>query len=166
MKSKLPEYETFKDLAAAHKQGDDYDVETRELSLDCVFVAPHGKAIEPETEFIARELAGDDFSFHVFEGRLSPRDHNLHITSHRYDEPKAIDLVQRCRIAVGIHGRHSKSPHDEEIWMGGLNRENLWRYPGSSLPQVSKPALPATNSLPYTPRISATAPKSEAFSWK
>lgn len=125
MKSKLPEYETFSDLAAAYRRGRDYDFETCEQGLDLVVVAPHGGRIEPGTGFIARHLAGDTFSFHVFESRLPTSDDNLHIASHRYDEPSALDLVQRCRIGVGIHGRKSKDPSDEEIWMGGLNREKL-----------------------------------------
>jgi len=130
MKSKLPEYKTFKDLTAAHQRGRDYDFKTCEQGLDLVFVAPHGGRIEPETEVIARQLAGDDFSFHVFESHLSPRDYNLHITSHRYNERSAIDLVRRCRKAVGVHGRRSKVSTDEEIWMGGLNRQKVLAVSG------------------------------------
>lgn len=125
MKTKIPEYECFNDLAAARQRGRDYDIETRERSLDIIFIAPHGGKIEPETEHIARHLAGDDFSFHVFESYLPTGANNLHITSHHYDEPSALALVQRCRIGVGIHGRRSPNSNDVEIWLGGLNREKV-----------------------------------------
>jgi len=48
-------------------------------------------------------IAADVFSLYCFEGLVSGR--RLHITSARFDEPRALALVESSDIAIGVHGR-------------------------------------------------------------
>ncbi|MDN5567189.1 MAG: poly-gamma-glutamate hydrolase family protein [Paracoccus sp. (in: a-proteobacteria)] len=110
-------YQNFETLAAAMKDGIDYRIRSKDRGAFAVILAPHGGTIEPETFEIAEAIAGADFSFYGFEA-LEPGAHgDFHITSHRFDEPRAIDLVGRSSTAVAIHGR--KDDGSDTVWLGG-----------------------------------------------
>lgn len=66
---------------------------------------------------IAKEIADDVFSFYTFEALQAGAHGDLHITSHRFDEPMALDLVGRAETAVAIHGR--KDDGTDTVWLGG-----------------------------------------------
>lgn len=91
----------FADLATAYELGQHYKIETHTRRLDVFVVAPHGGLIERWTDDIAREIACDDLSLHVFQSLLSKKVRDLHITSHLYDEPSALALAARCRLGLG-----------------------------------------------------------------
>ena len=110
-------YKCFDDLAANERLGIDYRIQAVNRGSAVVILAPHGGKIEPGTSKIAEAIAGTDLSFYAFEG-LRKRPHSdLHITSHRFDEPKAIELVGNSWAAVAIHGRRSDG--SEAVWLGG-----------------------------------------------
>lgn len=69
----------------------------------CVF-SPHGGGIEPGVSELVMEIAGEDFSWYLFEGKQRADNWNLHIKSHCFDEPQAIKFLQQHRIALAIHG--------------------------------------------------------------
>jgi phage replication-related protein YjqB (UPF0714/DUF867 family) len=110
-------YRTFKDLAANEQLGVDYLIRVKDRGSHSVILAPHGGWIEPGTSEIAEAIAGKDLSFYAFEALRAGAHGDFHITSHRFDEPKALDLVSRSRIAVAIHGRRNNS--NEAVWLGG-----------------------------------------------
>lgn len=123
-------YKCFAELTANERLGIDYRICVEDRGAQLVVFAPHGGWIEPNTSEIAEAVAGLDFSFYAFEG-LENRPHtDLHITSHPFDEPTAIDIVGRCHYAVAIHGR--KDNGDESVWLGGRDAE-LRDAIGSSL---------------------------------
>lgn len=66
-----------------------------------------------------------DLSFYAFEALKIGSHGDLHITSHRFIEPKAIDLVGKSRTAVAIHGRGNEG--SEPVWLcaWNLDAENL-----------------------------------------
>ena len=110
-------FQNFKDLSDVLSPDTDYVIRSAERDSDVVLLAPHGGTIEPETSAIAEAIAGDTYSFYAFEA-LKPGAHgDLHITSHLFDEPTALDLVSRSRIAVAIHGR--KDDGTDSVWLGG-----------------------------------------------
>lgn len=110
-------YGSFVDLEAGSREGVDYRIRLEDRGSPFVILAPHGGTIEPETARIAEALAGPDLSFYAFEA-LGPGAHgDFHITSHRFDEPRALDLVGRSRIAVAVHGR--KDDGTDTVWLGG-----------------------------------------------
>tara|TARA_R110002049_G_scaffold140930_5_gene302303 strand:+ start:32637 stop:33224 length:588 start_codon:yes stop_codon:yes gene_type:complete len=111
-------YDSFAKLAAATRAGVDYRIRCVDRGTSVVVLAPHGGTIEPETAQIAEAIAGELFSFYAFEA-LKPGVHgDFHITSHRFDEPQAIDLVRRSHRAVAVHGR--KDDGHDTVWLGGL----------------------------------------------
>lgn len=110
-------YRRFEDLAAEMQEGSDYRIRSEDRGSSVVILAPHGGTIEPETAEIAEAIAGTEFSFYAFEALKAGAHGDFHITSHRFDEPGALDLVSRAHTAVAIHGR--KDDGSETVWMGG-----------------------------------------------
>lgn len=110
-------YRAFKDLAANERHGIDYCIRVEDRGTPSVILAPHGGWIEPGTSEIAEEIAGTDLSFYSFEALRNGSHGNYHITSHRFDEPKAIELVGKSWNAIAIHGRQNEG--SEAVWLGG-----------------------------------------------
>ena len=110
-------YRTFDDLAANERLGIDYRIRIEDRGTPFVILAPHGGWIEPDTSEIAEAIAGTELSFYAFEALKNGRHGDFHITSHRFDEPKALDLVGKSRTAVAIHGRRNQG--EETVWLGG-----------------------------------------------
>lgn len=110
-------YADFEALAADAQEGVDYRIRSEDRGTVTVILAPHGGTIEPGTGEIAEAIAKDDLSFYVFEALRRGAHGDFHITSHRFDEPLAVDLVGRSDSAVAIHGR--KDDGTDTVWLGG-----------------------------------------------
>ncbi|APE44339.1 replication protein [Sulfitobacter alexandrii] len=110
-------YRNFEELAAASEEGVDYCIRSEDRGSSVVILAPHGGTIEPGTAEIAQAIAGADFSLYIFEALQAGAHGDFHITSHRFDEPKALDLVGRSDTAIAVHGR--KDDGSDTIWLGG-----------------------------------------------
>lgn len=123
-------YRSFNDLAANHRRGVDYDIRVVDRGTQIVILAPHGGRIEPQTSQIAEAIARNHFSFYTFEALKNGSHGDFHITSHRFDEPSAIDLLSRSWTAVAIHGRRNDGT--DRIWLGG-RAETLRDEIGASL---------------------------------
>lgn len=67
-------------------------------------VAPHGGGIEPLTAELAYSIAGDDHNFYVLMGLKSNGNKVLHITSHRFDDERALALIAPCEKVITNHG--------------------------------------------------------------
>ncbi|HXA36051.1 MAG TPA: poly-gamma-glutamate hydrolase family protein, partial [Steroidobacteraceae bacterium] len=111
----------FDDLARRYVEGIDYAVHIlcRERSGVAV-IAPHGGRIEGRTSEVARLIAGDEHRLYLFEGLRTTGDNFdcLHLASHRFDEPRALDLISSCDIVVSVHGYAGPGP---DVLLGGLN---------------------------------------------
>lgn len=106
-------YSSFAELEAKEREGRSFSrVATDRRNAAVAIIAPHAGAIEPMTGTLARRIAGDEFSLYVFKGARA----ELHITSTRFDEPRAVRLVRRNRWVVAIHG--CRDPGDE-VLLGG-----------------------------------------------
>jgi phage replication-related protein YjqB (UPF0714/DUF867 family) len=110
-------YPDFATLAAAHEQDKDYRITVQDRGTRVAILAPHGGTIEPETTSIARVVAGDDLSFYLFEALHAGAHGDYHITSHRFDEPRALALVAGADTSIAIHGR--KDDGTDTVWLGG-----------------------------------------------
>lgn len=107
-------YVNFQDLAAHEKEGSDYLIEYEDRGTDIAILGIHGGEIEPDTEVVARSLAGEDLSYYLFLGNAE----RLHLTSIHFDEPLCLALVGKSRSAISIHG---KSGDGEFMMLGGLD---------------------------------------------
>jgi phage replication-related protein YjqB (UPF0714/DUF867 family) len=115
------QYACYADLAAAHVEGSDFQVRIRRSPGSRVAIlAPHGGAIEAGTSEIARAVAGMEFNLYLFEGlRESGNYPALHLTSHRFDEPRCLGLLSGCDQVIAIHGCRGAAP---QALLGGLDR--------------------------------------------
>ena len=111
----------YDDLAGRYVEGVDYAVVSlrREASRVAV-LAPHGGRIEGRTSEVARLIAGDDHGLYLFEGLRTGGDNFdcLHLASHRFDEPRALNLIALCDIVVAVHGYAAPGP---DVLLGGLD---------------------------------------------
>lgn len=112
-------YQSFAALAADETFGVHYRVCLADRSTPVVVLAPHGGLIEPGSSQIAGAIALEDYSVYYFEGLCPGRPHgDLHITSGRFDEPRALKLVETAETAVAVHGRLDRGD-PKTVWMGG-----------------------------------------------
>lgn len=114
------QYDSFVTLAAKEIEGVDYRIRVDERDSPIAIVAPHGGLIERGTSEIAAAIAADRFALYCFEGLTKVSGKSLHITSTRFDEPKALALVSGSEVAIGVHGRKDRDD-DASIWVGGLH---------------------------------------------
>jgi phage replication-related protein YjqB (UPF0714/DUF867 family) len=110
-------FRTFKELSENRRLGTDYRIRVKDRGTPFIILAPHGGWIEPGTTEIAEAIAGTDLSFYAFEALKNGSHGDLHITSHRFDEPQALDAVGRSQTAVAIHGRRDQG--NDAVWLGG-----------------------------------------------
>jgi phage replication-related protein YjqB (UPF0714/DUF867 family) len=110
-------YRSFAELAAEQAERRDFRrVRVRAGNSSILIIAPHGGRIEVGTSQIARRTAGRNHSLYLFEGlKPSGQNQKLHITSHHFDDPLCLEMVQRAAIVVTVHGCR----HPNAICLGG-----------------------------------------------
>jgi phage replication-related protein YjqB (UPF0714/DUF867 family) len=114
-------YRNFAELSAHEVEGVDYRIVEVVRPSRVLVLAPHGGRIEPTTSEIAAAIAGENHSLYCFEGLREGRPHGeLHITSDRFDEPRARRLAAKARLVVAVHGRLNRDD-PEATWLGGLD---------------------------------------------
>lgn len=117
----LNDFRCYEELARRYVEGVDYGVHVMSRALSRVAVlAPHGGRIEGRTSEIARLIAGDEHRLYLFEGLRTTGDNfeRLHLASHWFDEPRALDLISSCDTVVAVHGYAGPGP---DVLLGGLN---------------------------------------------
>ncbi len=119
-KPKASTFRTFSDLANSFVNNEDYKITTIEqVESPIAIIAPHGGGIEAKTSKIAQEIAGKDFNLYLFEGVMGSENYKyLHLTSHYFDEPSCLKLINNCEYVVTIHGCRGTT---EEVFLGGLD---------------------------------------------
>ena len=125
-------YKNFKELK--DKEVGNYSIEYVNSDKLIIIIAPHGGKIEFNTTEIAKLIAGNSFNYYSFIGQKNNNNRHLHITSHIFDEPKALELVGKSKIVVSIHGCKDKQEikqgdikietnFGKHIFIGGLNED-------------------------------------------
>jgi phage replication-related protein YjqB (UPF0714/DUF867 family) len=117
----VDKYRNFAELVRNEKENSDFQIRWRECRGTAAIVAPHGGGIEPGTSELAEAIAGADLSFYAFEGIKKSGKGDLHITSCRFDEPRAAALVNASPRVIALHGELD-SP-DLTVFLGGLDIE-------------------------------------------
>ncbi|MCY7959564.1 poly-gamma-glutamate hydrolase family protein [Bacillus spizizenii] len=110
-------YGNFEELKA-NESPLSYNILTTDIDRRVVILAPHGGGIEGGTSELARELS-KSYSTYLFEGLRIPGASELHITSTNFDEPRALDLLNKHDLTISIHGYASSEKH---TLVGGTDR--------------------------------------------
>ena len=111
----------FAHLAQHYTEGIDYAIRVVSRVSRVAILAPHGGRIEGRTSEVARLFAGDEHRLYLFEG-LRPNGDNfdcLHLASHCFDEPRALQLIADCDTVVAVHGYAAVGP---DVLLGGLDQ--------------------------------------------
>ena len=112
--------DTYKSFSELKQHETDYSFERRDRGSDVTILAPHGGLIEPHTTEIARLIAADDYNYFCFNGLKQGSNQDLHITSTRYDETRALELVQKSQTVIAVHGC---ALPETMVFVGGLDRD-------------------------------------------
>lgn len=111
-------YRSYAELAAGEVEGIDFRVEVLDRGTPVAIFAPHAGGIEPGASELARALAGDDLTLYLFEG-LKMDSRHLHLTSVRFDEPRALALANSVETILSVHGCREAEP---VVYVGGLDK--------------------------------------------
>ena len=112
-------YNNFEELTQQEIEGKDYQIRVRLRDERVLVMAPHGGKIEPTTSMIAEAIAGENYSYYSFDGLKSEGNSVLHVESHLFDEPRALQAVKKADVVITVHGQLN---HQEGfIMVGGLH---------------------------------------------
>lgn len=112
-------YKNFEELTQQEVEGKDYQISARLRDERVLVMSPHGGKIEPTTSMIADAIAGENYSYYSFDGLKSEGNSVLHIESHLFDEPRALQAVKKADVVITVHGQLN---HQEGfIMVGGLH---------------------------------------------
>ncbi|MFC4061661.1 poly-gamma-glutamate hydrolase family protein [Planomonospora corallina] len=105
-------YAGYAELAAREVEGRDYRREQRfPRGATAAHIAIHGGGIEPPTTQLADRAARTGrHAYYSFTAIKPSGNRDLHITAHRFDEPRALRLVARTGRTVSWHGMSGARP--------------------------------------------------------
>ena len=115
----MDKYCSFCELAQRERTGIDYRIEENRCQSDILIMAPHGGNIEFGTSEIARDVAGKEYCYYGFIGLRVEKLRELHLTSHNFDEPRALEKIRQVQTVLTIHGFKGDS---RVIYLGGLDK--------------------------------------------
>jgi phage replication-related protein YjqB (UPF0714/DUF867 family) len=95
---------SYREIQRHYKEDVDYKISESHLRSDACVFSPHGGGIEPGVSELVHGVAAGDFSWYLFEGIRKTHNWDLHVTSHYFDEPRAVRFVGNHRVALAIHG--------------------------------------------------------------
>ncbi len=99
----LAEYSSYSSLKARNTYGRDYRIVTRDRASSKAVIAIHGGGIEFHTDDIASAIASrGGYDYYGFIGLR--KGFGLHITSTKFREARAVNLVRKSTRTVAIHG--------------------------------------------------------------
>jgi len=113
-------YSSFEELQCHELLDKDYTLSLHDAGSRVTIIAPHGGKIEPRTSDLAKRIAGENYNLYCFEGIKEKGNACLHITSHRFDEPRAIKLVSKSELVVAVHACTGTAGL---VHIGGLNKK-------------------------------------------
>jgi phage replication-related protein YjqB (UPF0714/DUF867 family) len=112
-------YKNYSQLAEKEVLGQDYTIRSANRNSTYTIIAPHAGGIEPGTGEIVLDIAGTNFNYYLFSGIKETNNSVLHITSGKFDEPVALELVANSGYVIAIHGCKGD---EEAVFIGGLDK--------------------------------------------
>ena len=114
-------YNNFRELTSVQLKNVDYEIEYDVTDSDVLAIAIHGGKIEKGTTELAYALSSlHNYNYYSFLGVKSAGNLALHITSERFDEPTALQVVSQAKTTLSIHGCAGS---EEFTYIGGLDTE-------------------------------------------
>ena len=113
-------YRSFSKLAKHQTRGEDYYINKYDGPSDTAVIAIHAGQIELQTGELAvtiADLTGSDL--YIFEGIKNRNNGILHVTSTRFNEPIARNLVAQSNVTLSIHGCKGKQ---SVTYIGGQDK--------------------------------------------
>jgi phage replication-related protein YjqB (UPF0714/DUF867 family) len=136
-------FSSFDELSRHMREGVDFEIRLSRGKWPVIIVAPHAGRIEPGTGRIARAIAGSEFSVYQFRGIRPSENWMLHLTAHRFDEPRCLAAVRLAHLAVTVHGVQG----EEHFVMVGGKAVGLVETIAESLSKAGFPVREATGGL-------------------
>jgi phage replication-related protein YjqB (UPF0714/DUF867 family) len=146
----MTSYRNFRELADREVDGQDYRIRIELRDPRVLIMAFHGGKIEPTTTEVAEAIAGMDYSFYSLEGMKPDRNSLLHIESHLFDEPRALEAVEEAEVVITVHGQIDQK--DGFVMVGGLH-DGLRAEMEKQLETAGFKAYPPTEGLMGTDRM-------------
>src|SRR5690625_1019346 len=116
-----PKNNSFEKLESEEVENEDYTINSKDTGSDTLLIAIHGGGLEPGTtelvEYIAKE---NNYSYYTFNGIKKSGNRKMHITSTDYDEPLALELVNKSSITLSFHGYDESNK--KHTYVGGLDK--------------------------------------------
>ncbi len=111
----------YRQLLKNYREGHDFEICCREVKgSDFAVMSPHGGGIEPGTTEVSRTVAGDEYNYYSFVAKKYWGNEALHLKSTFFDEPRALELLEKSETCLAIHGCDDK---EKFVYIGGLNEE-------------------------------------------
>ena len=110
-------FKTFAELARHTRDGVHWRVTARQRQSRILVAAPHAGRAEPHTGTIAKAVAGATHSLYLFETLGA----GLHVTSHRFQEPRGMAQARRHSRVLTIHGCDNERSTSIDVFVGGLD---------------------------------------------
>jgi phage replication-related protein YjqB (UPF0714/DUF867 family) len=121
-------YKNYSQLTENEILGKDYAIRSANRKSSVSIIAPHAGGIEPGTGELTLEIARNEYNYYLFSGIKEQNNLSLHITSGKFDEPIAVELVANSEYVIAIHGCQGNK---EEILIGGLDRDLVMKIANS-----------------------------------
>jgi phage replication-related protein YjqB (UPF0714/DUF867 family) len=147
-------YPNFAALSKAEREDRDFRITLVDHGPKLAVLAIHGGRIEPGTSEVARAIAGADASLYLFEGIKGKANHDLHITSARFDEPRGRALAGHASACVSVHGMKDPAAGNKLAVCLGGGAEALVRKTGAAL----RARLPKLDVREFCPDLDGQAP--------
>ena len=137
-------YKDFSELSSNEVKSIDYKIETNATDSNVIVIAIHGGKIEKGTTELAHALSShNNYNYYSYLGLKSKGNLKLHITSTKFDEPTALEMVSKSKTTLSIHG---SSGSKYFTYIGGLDTE-LGKKIKESLTKYGFTVLDAPNNL-------------------
>lgn len=115
-------YQDMRSLLEKEPAGN-YEIILEDRKSPVLVVAPHGGKIEPRTGNIAKAIAGEEFNYFEFAGKMETGNYQrLHVKSVSYNPPTLDPLLKNSGYSLSVHGVTGEVPL---TYVGGLDEENV-----------------------------------------
>ena len=112
-------YSSVDEIRTSFKENLDFRVKYELRHSSVAVFAIHGGDIECGTSEMAVLIAGEDWSYYLFEG-IGADAKKYHITSAKFDDIPALEIAADSMLGISIHAQRGAG---EQICIGGGNSE-------------------------------------------